>query len=79
VRDEESNPFLKNIEEKEKAEEDHYRRIHRIRRLSRILKEPNSYDPAIVIGAKLNKRASEKPIHKVTEDLLLSAKEVTQR
>ena len=79
IKQEENNPALKVLEEKERAEEDPYKRVYRIRRLSRILKEPSSYDPTLLVGMKLNKRCNDKPIHKVTEDLLLSAKEVTQR
>jgi hypothetical protein len=79
IRDGESSPAFKAIEERERAEEDQYRRLYRLRRLGRILKESSYYDTSILVGAKLNKRCFEKPIHKVTEDLLLSAKEVTQR
>ena len=52
------------MEEKDKAEDDHIKRIYRIRRLSRLLKEPSSYDQTL--GNKLHKRCYEKPIHKVT-------------
>jgi hypothetical protein len=51
----------------------------RFRRLGRILKEQTYFDTDLVVGVKLNKKAVDRPIHRVTEDLLLSAKEVTQR
>ncbi len=53
--------------------------MFRYKRLTKAAKEKQHLESDSIVGVRLNKKAVERPIHKVTEDLVLSAKEVTQR
>ena len=51
----------------------------RFKRTTKAAKQKQYLESDSIVGVRLNKKGVEKPVHKVTEDLVLSAKEVTQR
>jgi hypothetical protein len=58
---------------------EHYNKVYRTKKLSKIIRESSYSDTDSSIGVRLIKRAPEKPVHSISEDLLLSVREVKNR
>jgi hypothetical protein len=81
-------PKLKNVETGRKKQNvieergenlEPYNKLYRMKKLSKIIREVTYSDTDSSIGLRLMKKQSERPVHHISEDLLLSVREVKQR
>ena len=58
----------------ERESHDRYSRLYRMKKLSKILRESTYSDSDSSIGLRVVKRPAERPIHNISEDLLMSVR-----